>query len=296
MTAVAARSLLAVLATVAVLLVAALGADGAEIVRESVYNYVIINKEDGVVSFRRLENGATLSAIDLADPTKQVIPYTAYLFSPVFVKPNPRTVLSLGLGAGAFNRLFNVAFPASLLTTVEIDPMIVDAAKEYTGFAATDRNRVEIADGRRYLRLSKSRFDWIIVDVYIRKSQIPPHMTTIEFFQLVRDHLSDDGAMAVNLIASDELRERIATTIAAVFPNVAFLNVPGRPNVVALASMNENVMDALAHPALPPQSSILLKNSVSLYDFRNQALPPAKVDREKILTDDFAPTEYLELQ
>jgi hypothetical protein len=48
--------------------------DSKETVRESVFNYVIISRDGPVVRFRRMENGATVSAIDLSRPTRQVVP------------------------------------------------------------------------------------------------------------------------------------------------------------------------------------------------------------------------------
>ena len=85
--------------------VAQVASGSDETVRESLYNYLIISRDGSVVKFRRMENGATVSAIDLANPQRQVISYTAALFAPTLVK-TPRRVLNIGLGAGAINRLF----------------------------------------------------------------------------------------------------------------------------------------------------------------------------------------------
>ena len=152
-----------------------------EIVRESAYNYIIVSQDGPVVSFRRMENGAAISAIDMSRPSYQVIDYAKFLFAGALVDPNPSNVLSIGLGAGSFNRLFNLLYPEANLTSVEIDPMIRDLAGEFTNFRESPRNRVIIEDGRRFLRRSADKWDWIVVDAFVKNSQYPPHMATREF-------------------------------------------------------------------------------------------------------------------
>ena len=266
-----------------------LAARADEIVRESAYNAIIVTRNPPLVSFRRVENGATVSAIDLRRPERQVIPYTGYLFLPALIQPAPRNVLNIGLGAGAFNRLFNAAFPASMLTTVEIDPMIVAAARDFTGFAEADNNRVEIADGRRYLRRNAGPWDWIVMDAYVRRSQLPPHLTTAEFFRLVRSRLAPDGVFAANLGGAGELVRRISVTMASVFPGSLFWSVPGSDNVVGLASLRPDLRARVAASA-PPQ---LAAYDVDLATMAHAPHDTVAADASAILTDDFAPTEYL---
>jgi spermidine synthase len=262
-----------------------------EFVRESPYNYIIVTRNGSIVWLRRIENGSELSAIDLEQPTRQVILYTRHLFLAALFNPRPHSVLSIGLGAGAFNRLFNLAYPEGRLTTVEIDPMIVNVAREFTGFAETDDNRVEIADGRRFLARSQKLWDWIVLDAYVRKSQIPPHLTTVEFFTLVRSRLTPDGAFAANLSGSSEFVRHVSMTITAVFPNSTFWPVGSKGNVVCVASVRGTALasDVVAIPAV----DILRKNEVDLADLASEPHQTLDLDRAAVLTDDFAPTEYL---
>ena len=268
-----------------------------EIVRESAYNYIIVSQDGPVVSFRRMENGAAISAIDMSRPSYQVIPYTKFLFAPSLVNPNPAAVLSIGLGAGSFNRLFNLIYPEATLTSVEIDPMIRDLAVEFTQFQEAERNKVVIEDGRRFLRRSRDRWDWIVIDAFVRNSQYPPHMATREFFALVADHLNDNGLLAINVISGNKLFDCLVGAIAAAFPSVALFAVPGTANVIAVASMN-------AHPSLEekfktasaPPSSLMKDNGVDLVKIGAIAAPPGALSCANPLTDDFAPTEFLGAQ
>ena len=53
-------------------------------------------------------------------------------------------------------------------------------------------------DGRLGLQQSDKRYTIIGVDAY-RPPYIPWHLTTREFFQVVYDHLTEDGAMVINV-------------------------------------------------------------------------------------------------
>jgi spermidine synthase len=262
-------------------------------VRESVYNYIIVTCNQPIVTLRRVENGKELSAIDLNRPERQLIPYTRYLFLPILFNPQPRSVLSIGLGAGAFNRLFNLAFPESQLTTVEIDSVIVDIARDFTGFKETKKNRVEIADGRRFLNRSDAHWDWIVLDAYLRKSQIPPHLTTVEFFELVRSRLTPDGLFVLNLVGSAEFLRRVSTTIEIVFPGSVFWPVEESGNLICLASLQATLNQRIEAAAPPTLDVDLLKYDVDLPHLAKGRHWSVVADASAALTDDFAPTEYL---
>jgi len=261
---------------------------------ESAYNYIIVDRQGSMVSFRRLENGTNVSAIDLNQPTFQVIPYTRLLFAAALFKGHPHKVLSIGLGAGAFNRLFNVAYPTTELTTVEIDPMIESVAEKLTGFYPSPTNKVSIEDGRRFLMHSQERWDWIVVDAYVRNSQTPPHLTTVEFFELARRHLTEDGVLVVNIVAPQALFYSQLATLRHVFQNNVILEPPNHSNKVFLGSAHNTPDMTLtitrAEASLQP---ILMKNGVRIEDIRKSVLRVSLPPETIILTDDFAPTEFL---
>jgi len=61
-----------------------------------------------------------------------------------------------------------------------------------------DNLNVIVQDGRWALDKSTRLYDIISVDAY-RPPYIPWHMTTVEFFQIVYDHLEADGVMVINI-------------------------------------------------------------------------------------------------
>jgi spermidine synthase len=274
----------------------AAAAQAGDRVYESVYNAIFVSRQGTTVSLRQMEDGKPQSAIDLANPTFQVLPYTRYLFAAALLQPQPSRVLSIGLGAGAFNRLFNAAYPQAGLTTVEIDPMILRLAVELTGLRTSPENQVVVADGRRFLSHSRGTWDWIVMDPYLRHSQIPPQLTTLEFFRVVAAHLSPDGVFVLNIVGTDALFYSLVATLRRVFPNSLVFAVPGTGNRVFLGA-------GRATPQLPSliddarlggsAGRILARNGVDFAAIRRTVaavdLPPGT----PVLTDDFAPAEYL---
>jgi hypothetical protein len=80
-------------------------------------------------------------------------------------------------------------------------------------------------------------------------------------------------------------------TITAVFPNSTFWPVGSKGNVVCVASVRGTALasDVVAIPAV----DILRKNEVDLADLASEPHQTLDLDRAAVLTDDFAPTEYL---
>jgi spermidine synthase len=77
-------------------------------------------------------------------------------------------------------------------------------------------------DGRRYLRANRDTYDFVHLDVY-RGEELPPHMTTREFFELVASRLRPGGVLAMNLISAPDGEDTgaLLRTLETVFPEVA---------------------------------------------------------------------------
>jgi predicted O-methyltransferase YrrM len=196
-----------------------------EVIRESEYNRVVISSAGSVVRFSRVENDATIAAIDLSDPKRPLSPSIGTMFSAALVKPNPEQTFNIGLGSGAFSRLFLSAFRSARLTTVEIDPLIVELAETYARYRPGPRDTVIVGDGRTHLGRSRHRFDWVVLDAFVRESEVPSHLTTHEFYRMVAAKLSDGGVFVANFVSVGRLFRRQLKTLTAVFPQVVFFPV-----------------------------------------------------------------------
>ena len=83
-----------------------------------------------------------------------------------------------------------------------MDPSVVEAAEKFFDYQAPANHHVYVQDARVFLAKHAARYDVIWVDVFARH-QIPFHLVTTEFFAELRQHLSKDGVIAVNLVSSD---------------------------------------------------------------------------------------------
>jgi spermidine synthase len=266
---------------------------------DTTYNSLTIERQGSVVELRaRSHRGEFLeSAVDLDDPLKLVVAYTRTLYAGLFFQPRPERVLMVGLGGAGFHRLFAAAYPQALLQTVELDPKVLELTQTRLGFKPTERTPVATMDGRLYVKRSTQKWDWIILDAF-RGGFVPPHLKTQEFYRECADHLADGGVFITNLHATTELYYADLKTLASVFPQVVLFGTAGRGNVIACAVKYKTPV--VGNPAGWPSASVLnppLQGRLDLADIRAEHIdwPTAKVEQAQLLTDDFAPVEFLDV-
>ncbi len=261
------------------------------VVRESLYNQVVVERDGDVVDlrFRSGRKVPRQTAVDLSNPERLVIPYTRTMLAAALVQPKPRRILQIGLGGGAMNRYLRRTFPGAHLTTAELDATVRDLAVEYMGFRPDDSDVVVIEDGRAFVRSNRSTWDWILVDAYTGGS-VPPHLKTKEFYTLLKDRLAPGGVVALNLHRGNKLFASDQATLKAVFPEVHLFEVAGTGNVVALAF--DGGPEDFRGADLSGFAGSLKDHLVAVgKDYRGEAEAGAAV-----LTDDFAPAEFLQQQ
>jgi spermidine synthase len=111
------------------------------------------------------------------------------------------------------------------IDAVEIDPWVIKIAKmeEYFGLKEGPNLAIHIQDARPFLRMTEKRYDLVEIDMFQGGPFVPFYVTSVEFFQLVSDRMSDNGLAITNVLAlSDEklLVWCIVATMKAVFPSV----------------------------------------------------------------------------
>jgi spermidine synthase len=266
---------------------------------DTTYNSLTVERQGSVVELRaRSRRGEFIeSAVDLSDPLKLVVAYTRTLYAGLFFQPKPQRVLMVGLGGAGFHRLFAAAYPQAFLQTVELDPKVLELTQTRLGFKPTDRTPVATMDGRLYVKRSTQKWDWIILDAF-RGGFVPPHLKTQEFYRECASQLADGGVFITNLHATTELYYADLKTLSSVFPQVVLFGTAGRGNVIACAVKYKApaVTDPAAWPAVsglnPP-----LQGHLDLADIRAEHIdwPTARVAQAQLLTDDFAPVEFLDV-
>jgi spermidine synthase len=195
----------------------------------------------------------------------------------------------IGLAAGTVSKQYTAVFGEIPIDGVEIDPEIVRVGREYFDMTEPNLNPV-VADGRTFLAHTDRRYDVIGIDAY-RLPYIPWHLTTLEFFRQVRDHLNEEGVVAVNVGHTDSdwrLVEAMVATLGRVFPSVHTVNVGDTFNAVVVATVQSTETTNLA-ANLPGMTHPLLVDAArrAIADLH----PVAASDT--VFTDDKAPVEYL---
>jgi len=113
--------------------------------------------------------------------------------------PAPR-VLHLGGGGYSFPRYMEVVYPKSVNEVVEIDPAVTQVAHEELGLPLDTSIKTYTQDARLFLiqRNTRDKYDIIIGDVF-NDQATPYHLTTLEFNQLVKANMAEDGIYMINL-------------------------------------------------------------------------------------------------
>jgi spermidine synthase len=285
------------------LLLGSLPAQG-EVIYETTTTYHNIRVIDDDGTRTLFFDDATESRMSIQNPMLGHCEYTEYFHMPWLFNSKITNVVMVGLGGGSTQRAFERYYPWVNVETAEIDPVVLQVAKDYFHLKDSERQKVQVTDGRVFLRRSSARSDLIIMDAYVQGrygAGIPQHLVTKEFFELVRDHLTTNGVVAYNVIGtlSDwhaDIVGAIYRTLNTVFPQVYLFPAQTTRNVVLVATLARDRadLDTLRRRAA---HLVQIRQSLSptfrerLEVFHPQA--PANSARSPILTDDFAPVEGL---
>ena len=208
---------------------------------ESMYNYLKVDKVGKTTYFSTNVLFGVQSAIN-DDYSLTGMYYDNLLVSRYLVKEKP-DVLVLGNGTGTYATMMKDYLHCDCnITAIEIDQGIIDLSYKY--FKMNEDVNVICDDGRNYIARDKNTYDIILVDAYSSISA-PFHMTTVEFFTLVKDHLNDDGIMMMNVnMYSDKkgsFSSSLCDTAYSVFDNLYAFRVDGGSGMEVFASKNKEL-------------------------------------------------------
>ncbi|MDT8441190.1 MAG: fused MFS/spermidine synthase [Desulfuromonadales bacterium] len=260
----------------------------------------VFDKSDGL---RYLQFGAyEQTVMRLSEPDYLHYPYTRSIMAGfAFAEPPVKKVLMLGLGGGAMARFIAGKFPEVSLDIIEIDPLVVEVAEKYFGFRPKEHGQVQIGDGRRLLRKSGTQYDLIILDAY-KAGGIPFHLTTREFMEIVRDHLTPGGVAVVHLWAeyANKYLHAQVKTIASVFPyNYSFYDNAGSFNIFATLRdgwLTKGEVQARGEQIGRQRHFSFDLGQLIAEQYTEASQIPSRGLQGQILTDDFAPVNLLREQ
>jgi spermidine synthase len=128
--------------------------------------------------------------------------YVEYMEIPYLMKPDIKTVWVVGLGAGAGPMQIIGNHPGNTIIVSEIDPRVVEVAREYFRFRESENVRVDVGDARTYIKNTPLTFDYVILDAFNGAPSIPFYLVSREFFSDIKDKMPEDGIILLNLHSS----------------------------------------------------------------------------------------------
>ncbi len=264
---------------------------------KSLYRNILVYEEDGqrCLSFSRKNETARQTCQSLSDPNEFVFSYTRMMMGALYLNPNPRKVLIVGLGGGILPTALSRLFPETVIDVVEIDPAVVKVAQQFFGFHPSQNVHIFEEDGRVFIKRAgqtDQRYDLIMLDAFDHE-YIPEHLLTQEFLLEVKKLLTMDGVLAANTFSSSRLYHHESVTYSAVFGDFYNLRVKLKNRVIL------KKMDGLLTPDAVQHNADQLEEKLAPFGFgREWLLPLFSTGRDwnpdaRILTDQYSPSNLL---
>lgn len=144
---------------------------------------------------------------------------------PIVLHPDPKNALVVGLGGGVTAGAAAAAGDARV-HVVELSDEVIDGAAYFddVNYRVTSRDNVDfrVDDGRNYMLITDEKYDVITADIIQPQHAGAGKVWSKQYWQLARDHLTDDGIMLQWVGGADRpdsVYKMIVRTFLEVFPN-----------------------------------------------------------------------------
>jgi predicted membrane-bound spermidine synthase len=225
--------------------------------------------------------------VDVRDPS-----YLYYGYERLYARaietlhPRGTSVEAFFMGGGSytFPRWLD-RFYRGRIVVAEIDPEVTRVVRTYFGLDRATRIETRSADARRVLREmpAAERYDLALGDAF-NDFEVPFHLTTRQFNELVARHLRPDGLYLANVIDSvhfDFLRSELRT-LRLTFPYVGLMADPEDWPV----TRNDRATYVVVAAKRAPRTPLPVLPARQVDDFVAHG-------HGVVLTDDHAPTDQL---
>ncbi|WIO73674.1 fused MFS/spermidine synthase [Porticoccaceae bacterium LTM1] len=273
----------------------------AEVIHQekSLYRNLFVEEVEGIRCLKFRSRGgreSNQSCIVLEHPDLLALNYTRMAMGGLFLNPQPKKVLVIGLGGGILPRTLRDIFPNTKVTSVEIDPAVVKVAEKYFHFNSDENNIVVTQDARVFVKragLQNKKFDFIILDAF-NGDYIPGHLMTLEFFQELRKILTPQGVLLANTFSRSELIDSEAATYHAAFGHFYLLTQSGLGNRILMMSNGDLPSKTDMYRNMVELAPMLEKYGVESAKLFNGINKKPDWDKSaKVLTDQYSPVNIL---
>lgn len=158
----------------------------------SPYGRLVVTESAGQFNF--IENGVPLFSTHNTEQVEESVHYA------MAQRPDARRVLLIGGGATGTAREVLKYDTVGQVTYIELDPLIVTAARRFVPEALADtRIRIVNTDGRLFVRQTDEQFDVVIVDMPEPSTMQLNRFYTAEFYTELKRVLRRDGVASFAL-------------------------------------------------------------------------------------------------
>jgi len=247
---------------------------------------------------RFLQQDRNSSAAEIIESGELAYEYTKYYALYQIFNKDIKQALAIGAGAYSVPKALLGDSPEVLVDVVEIDPLLFELGKKYFNVPDDKRLNNFVEDGRRFLHDSEKKYDFIFSDAYSSFFSTPEHLTTKEFFELSYDRLTDNGVFIANVVGSFEKKPKSFVfseikTFKSVFKNSYFFAVESpetssSQNIIFVGYKGNKAIDFNSLEIKNNKNYIISSLYEKLIDING-----INFDNYPILTDNFAPVDYL---
>jgi len=205
--------------------------------KQSPYNMVTVTEDNqGMRTLLFGGGGVRQTVIKVGDPDHLESPYARSMVAGLALCPDPKRVLVVGLGGGAIPSFLHRHYPQTQIDAVEIDPVVVEVAKQFFGFREDATQKAYVQDGRQFIEERPNAYDVIFLDAF-SSEDIPYHLTTREFLGAVRRAVTAQGVVLADVWGPglNPLFESMVRTYQEVFDELYILEVWGSGNKILIA-------------------------------------------------------------
>ena len=187
--------------------------------------------------YRWLSRGdaAVQSVMSLLDPAAPVLAnHHAMIELALHLRVEPRAVLDLGTGGGAFLRYLIQHLPDATVTSVEHDSELIGLLRHQFEIPPDQPVVLEAAD--RFLKRCKQRFDLVLIDLFDGRDA-PAFTEQPEFFEQLAVVTEASGLAMMNTLPSDgDHLRRVIKAASQSFASIGVLQFSTLGNVVLALS------------------------------------------------------------
>jgi spermidine synthase len=113
---------------------------------------------------------------------------------------NPvNNILILGQGSGATYKILQKVYPDAKIICLDIDEKIMKTGIDFGEIKVGNNTSFVVEDARPFLRKNLIKFDLISIDIFTGGPFVPFYLVTDEFFEIVSQSLSENGAFVMNI-------------------------------------------------------------------------------------------------